>query len=232
MPDDRDRLRAEYERRVTDASVRERERSGDPAHVFLLQSRERDVLALLRRAGFDLSSTRVLDVGSGSGEWLRSLLGYGSEPELLCGIDLLPDRVARARHLNPTIDFRCGSAEALPYEDGRFDLVAQFTVFSSILDETLQNRVATEMWRVLRPGGAVLWYDFWVNPLNPATRPVGRRGISRLFPFCNAIWKRTTLAPPLARFAVRRLWALGTMLELLPFLRTHYLALLIKGPAC
>jgi hypothetical protein len=39
-----------------------------------------------------------------------------------------------------------------------FDLVTQFTVFGSLLDNQLRL-VAAEMHRVLKPGCLILWYD-------------------------------------------------------------------------
>jgi ubiquinone/menaquinone biosynthesis C-methylase UbiE len=61
---------------------------------------------------------------------------YGARPENLYGIDLLDERIEEAKRLSPNIDFRCGNAEELPYEDGLFDIVIQFTVFTSILDRS------------------------------------------------------------------------------------------------
>jgi len=55
--------------------------------------------------------------------------------------------------LSSNIDFRCGNAEELPYEDESFDIVMQFTVFTSILDNEMKIRIAKEMLRVLKPKG-------------------------------------------------------------------------------
>jgi ubiquinone/menaquinone biosynthesis C-methylase UbiE len=40
-----------------------------------------------------------------------------------------------------------------------FDFVIQSVVFSSIIDRTIQQALAHEMLRVLRPNGWLLWYD-------------------------------------------------------------------------
>lgn len=55
------------------------------------------------------------------------------------------------------IDFRCGNAENLPYEDESFDIVMQFTVFTSILDSEMKQNIAREMLRVIKPDGIILW---------------------------------------------------------------------------
>jgi hypothetical protein len=85
------------------------------------------------------------------------------------------------------------------------------------------------MMRVLKPSGAILWFDFRVNnPRNPGVRGVRAREIASLFPDCSIRLKSVTLAPPLARVIVPRSWIAACMLEKIPFLRTHYLGVIRK----
>jgi hypothetical protein len=89
--------------------------------------------------------------------------------------------------------------------------------------------VAGEITRVLAPGGALLWYDFAVNnPWNPHVRKVDRKGLRELFPELSGEIRSITLAPPIARFAAPKSWVLATMLEAIPFLRTHLIGVLVK----
>jgi hypothetical protein len=105
------------------------------------------------------------------------------------------------------------------------DLVLQSTVFSSILDDALQQRVADAMWRWLKPGGAVVWYDFTVNnPRNPDVRGVPIARVRELFPQGRFAARRVTLAPPLARAFP----AAYPVFNLIPWLRTHRLVLIDK----
>ena len=53
------------------------------------------------------------------------------------------------------------------------DVVLQSTVFSGLLDDHFQQRLAERMWVWLKPGGAVRWCDVTVN--NPRNRD--RRGV-------------------------------------------------------
>ena len=69
------------------------------------------------------------------------------------GVDLLPHRVAAARAAHPELEFHAGNAERLEFGDECFDLVMVYTVFSSILDETMGSHVAAEIVRVMKPGG-------------------------------------------------------------------------------
>jgi len=103
----------------------------------------------------------------------------------------------------------------------------QSTVFSSILDNQLQSQIAREMLRMLKPQGAILWYDFFVdNPKNPSVRGVGARQIRVLFPDCEFTFRRVTLAPPLARALAWHSWLFCEFLASLRILNTHYLVLI------
>jgi hypothetical protein len=103
------------------------------------------------------------------------------------------------------------------------------TVFSSLLDDGYQQRLADAMWAWLKPGGAVLWYDFMVdNPRNPDVRGVPLARLRALFPQGRLRYRRVTLAPPLARAVTRIHPGLYRWFNTLPLLRTHVLAWIDK----
>ncbi len=134
----------------------------NPVSIYYRQAQERAVADLFRRNYASLSKLHVLDIGCGSGGWLRYLASLGMEVDLLTGLDLMKNRISAARQLAPPcITFLVGNGETLPYPEQCFDLVIQSTVFSSILDIQLRQRVASEMMRVLRTGGHILWYDLY-----------------------------------------------------------------------
>jgi hypothetical protein len=109
--------------------------------------------------------------------------------------------------------------------DQSLDIVFVSTVFSSLLDGPYQKRLAETMWAWLKPGGAVLWYDFTVdNPRNPDVRGVPLARLRTLFPQGRLSYRRVTLAPPLARAVTRIHPGLYRWFNALPLLRTHVLA--------
>jgi SAM-dependent methyltransferase len=197
----------------------------------MVQERQRAMLRLFARLGWtDLSQRRLLEVGCGSGGNLLELLRLGFEPARLSGVELLPERAARAREVLPaSLAVHAGDALALDIAPGSLDIVFVSTVFSSLLDDAFQQRLADAMWRWLAPGGGVLWYDFTVdNPRNPDVRGVPPARVAALFPHGRVQARRITLAPPIARRVVRLHPSLYTVFNAVPLLRTHVLAWIPK----
>ncbi len=202
----------------------------NPGNRAILRERQWAIRHLLSTHGFlPLTGRRVLEVGCGSGKVLANLLELGARPENLYGVDLLPERIAEAEQHYPDLHLQCANAEQLEFPDASFDLVLLFTVFSSILDGQMACKVAHEVSRVLRPGGAVLWYDFrYDNPRNPNVRGMIKRHIETLFPGLHMRLHTITLLPPLARRLGRLTPVLYPVLAAIPPLRTHYLGVLVK----
>lgn len=228
--DERERILAVYAERRRRAGDSPRHFTfEDPAQVQRVHERYAATLRLLRACGLHpLGGLRILDVGCGDGTQLRQFVQWGAAPANLAGIDLRPDATGRAAQLGAGMDIRTGTAAELPWPGGTFNLVSAHTVFTSILDEAIRRAVAAEMVRVLRPGGAVLWYDFvYDNPRNPDVRGVSPAQVRALFPGLAARLTRITLAPPIARrIPAPLLPVLYPILAALPFLRTHCLGVL------
>ena len=223
----------------TDAIAERYARRGGPDRYSLLrpdvwqslQERQRAEWRLWARLGWhDLAGRRYCEVGCGAGGVLLEALRAGFAPAHLAGIELLPERHALAREvLPPAVALHLGDAAEAPIAPGSQDVVAQHTVFSSLLDDAFQARLAAAMWRWVRPGGGVLWYDFTVdNPRNRDVRGVPLARVRALFPQGRVSHRRVTLAPPIARRACRLHPALYTALNTLPLLRTHLLCWIEK----
>ncbi len=203
----------------------------NPAALMAWQERQRAMLALFQRLGWaDVSALKLLEVGSGSGGNLVECLLTGFAPEHLSGIELLPERHAVARtRLPAAVALMQGDATLLTPTDASVDIVLQSTVFSSLLDDAFQQRLADAMWAAVKPGGGVLWYDFTVdNPRNADVRGVPLRRVRELFPHGDVQAQRITLAPPIARAVTRVHPSLYTLFNTVAPLRTHVLAWIEK----
>lgn len=217
------RVREAYARR--DASGKAQLYAWHRADVQWAQYRFRAAVtkALLTAGHSDLSRLDCLDVGCGTGAWLRTLEDWGASASRLHGVDLLPDRIERAKTISPMIDFQRVDGGKMAFPDRSMDLVTAHTVFSSILDSRLRLALAQDMLRLVRPGGLILVYDFRIrHPRSVDTVGIRYREIKRLFPGCAARRYTVTLAPPLQRPLAGASPLLAHLVEsLLPFLRTH-----------
>jgi SAM-dependent methyltransferase len=225
-----DRIRIEYARRAQDPRLRGLYSLARPDVLLAMQTRERAILSMLEDAAlYPLDRLDLLEVGCGGGGVLLDLLRWGADPARLHGCELLPNRVGSARRRLPvSTSLAVADGGALPYPAARFDLVLQFTVLTSVLDGALRRRIAGEMWRVLRPGGVVLSYDFRFQGRNPAVQAIHPREMHKLFPQGTFVHRRVTLAPPIARQLARWSWLACELLHAVPWLRTHDLVLVRK----
>jgi len=195
--------------------------------LYAVQERQRLLARWLRRRHLDPHRLTVVEVGCGSGAILLEWLRFGIRPEHLCGIELQANLAEGARRQLPErVAVITGDACQVNIVPESRDLVCQFTVFSSLLDDGSQEELASKMWRWVKPGGAIVWYDFvYSNPWNPDVRGVPMKRIRTLFPNSEITWSRVTLAPLLARRLPAPLLAVANGI---PWLRTHVLAWIAK----
>jgi ubiquinone/menaquinone biosynthesis C-methylase UbiE len=126
-----------------DAWIAQMDANGDFGRRFVVDR------PMLERAA-DGRFQAALDVGCGEGRFCRMLQAKGVRA---VGVDPTVQFIEHARKLDPDGDYRVGSADALDFADGSFDLAVSYMVLIDIAD--IETAVA-EMVRVLRPGGSLL----------------------------------------------------------------------------
>lgn len=217
---------------------RERQTAGDaqsvldPGNLLMVQERERILARIFQAAGYrTLAEARIFEAGCGGGYNLRQFVQWGARPENLAGVDIDGARINYTRAFSPSINVYEGSAESIPEDDKSFDMSVAFTLFSSIHDEEVCERIGMEMFRITRPGGLILIYDMRRNnPRNKAVHAVGQDDVQRWFPKCRVRTRHLTLVPPVARRIGKWApWLYGPV-GAVPFFRTHSLHVL-RRPA-
>ena len=115
---------------------------------------------------------RVLEVGCGSGVFLRAAADRGAQ---VAGLDASTELLRIARERVPEADLRAGDLQFLPYPDDAFDVVAGFNSFFFASDMVAALR---EAGRVVVPGGDVL-IQVWgrhercsLDAIKPILRPL------------------------------------------------------------
>jgi SAM-dependent methyltransferase len=105
------------------------------------------------RSGFE----RALEIGAGTGYFGLNLLQAGFVKQLTC-VDISPGMLAaltaNAADLELSVDTAVADAESLPFAEQSFDLVLGHAVLHHIPD---LDQAFREMYRVLRPGGQIVF---------------------------------------------------------------------------
>ncbi len=225
--DERRRLQGVYA--GYDATSRARWSDDNAGNRAMRAEREAHLERVLRASlPVPFEVARVVDVGCGYGHVLAWLESIGFAAENLVGVDLMPNRVEASRATFPRYDFRAGDVEEVTLPAGSFDLAVCFTLFSSIIEVSEAQRVATAIARLLKQTGAVLWYDIRLPSTNANVRPIRRREVAALFPGFRPALRSLTVMPPLSRRLGPATAAVYPLLAGLPLLRTHLSGVLLR----
>ncbi|TMM50473.1 class I SAM-dependent methyltransferase [Qipengyuania marisflavi] len=134
-----------------------------------------------RRMVVPLAKGRVFEIGCGGG--LNQKLYDRDRVTALAGIDphggLLANARAQAMEYGWDADLREASGEAIPFADGSFDTVLCTYTLCSVDDPA---QVLSEMRRILKPGGRLLFLEHgrapdagvarWQERIEPAWKPI------------------------------------------------------------
>lgn len=149
---------------------------------------------------------KVLEIGVGTGANLRYYTPAVTE---VVGIEPIESMLetARSRLRKSTPPFRWqlqqADARALPFEDASFDSVVAVLVFCTIPDP---ERAAAEAFRVLRPGGKLVFFEHVVAP---------HEGVARWQHRINPLWKKMACGCEITRDTRRLFEQAGFQFEAL-----------------
>lgn len=216
--------------RIYDASDRA-QRKRDPRRpgVQRMRSERWQISGELLAGRFsETTAMRLLDVGCGEGEDLVRIKRLLPRAEAF-GIDLIPERISRAKLVVPDAHLEVRGGEALPFPDRSVQVVLLSTVLSSIIDAETRRSVAEEAYRVTGNDGLLLVYDIrFPSPWNPNVVPITKRDLRALFPSAQILARPITLLPPLARAVGDVCPRLYNPLARIRPLRTHYLSVITR----
>jgi ubiquinone/menaquinone biosynthesis C-methylase UbiE len=107
------------------------------------------VAGALRDLIAEIRARRVLEVGCGTGHWLKTL---GPQVDWIIGLDSSSGMLRRALDLPGPIELVCGSADSLPFAGSSFDLIFVVNALHHFNDKQGFIERARDL---LRPGGAL-----------------------------------------------------------------------------
>jgi ubiquinone/menaquinone biosynthesis C-methylase UbiE len=98
----------------------------------------------------DLSSKKILEIGTAWGLRLNQLLGFNLSPANMFGIDIQEEYIQQARQLNPSMTFEVMSATEIQYPDKHFDCSFACVAMQAMMDDAIITQSLSEMCRVSR----------------------------------------------------------------------------------
>jgi ubiquinone/menaquinone biosynthesis C-methylase UbiE len=136
------------------AAIKQRQQATWASGDYHMIGTQIQIVSELLIEALDVHSTeRILDVATGSGNAALAAARRGCE---VVGLDYVPALLERARRRAEAegldVEFVEGDAEALPFDDGSFDVVS--SVFGAMFAPD-QEQTARELARVCRPGGRI-----------------------------------------------------------------------------
>jgi ubiquinone/menaquinone biosynthesis C-methylase UbiE len=199
------------------------------ASRFMSERKWALVTKVLRQEAFELSSAWILDLGAGRGSDLARFRELGARPGRIVPLDLLEEFARSARQAYPWMPAIVGDAATLPFRSGRFQVVYQSTMLSSVPEEDRRVRIFGEIDRILAPGGIFLSYDTrYLNPWNAHTRPLRSGEIARALPGWSLRSWSVTAIPQIVRLIAPVSLGACRAVEAIPPLRSHLLVLARK----
>jgi predicted amidohydrolase YtcJ/SAM-dependent methyltransferase len=158
--------RIRHERPQPEGATLERVGVNEAVTQIVFLGRRRRVYARIAALSGARRGDAVLDVGCGGGYLARLLAAAVTPGGHVTGVDPAGAAISYARRRAPgNCSFAVGVAQDLHLPDGSFDVVT-CTLAVHHIPEAERPAAFGEMYRVLRPGGALLVADF---------RPAGRR---------------------------------------------------------
>ncbi len=134
----------------------------DLVTAVLFAGRRRQAFRALAVASGARTGDRILDVGCGTGYFVRMLAEIAGPPGAVVGVDAAPEMIAHASSRSRSaanVSFEVGSAGALSFPDSSFDVVVSSLTMHHVAPAE-QLAAVQEMRRVLRPGGTLLIAEF------------------------------------------------------------------------
>jgi ubiquinone/menaquinone biosynthesis C-methylase UbiE len=130
---------------------------------LVTRGRERELREAIIRLAELQTGNDVLDIGCGTGTLAIAAARHVGTTGAVTGIDASPSMIARANRKSEKAGaratFQVALAENLPFPTRRFDVVFS-TLMLHHLPRKVREECATQIRRVLKPGGRVVAVDF------------------------------------------------------------------------
>lgn len=224
--DEIDKIKSAYSKRAEKSQLYERLGNFFYFNIYAEFEKELRISRILRNENLDIADLKLLEIGAGKGNSLLFFKRIGFKWENIYANELLDERFDILKKDFNNVNLLYGDFLKADIT-AKFDVIYQSLVFSSVLNTAMRQEMAEKMWHLVVPEGLIIWYDFkFDNPNNKDVRGVRKNEVLKYFPHAKNIrFYDVTLLPPIGR-RVGKYYNLVNFL--LPFLRSHYIAVIKK----
>ncbi len=131
----------------------------NPTSFKMVHQQQQQLSESLHPKWEDLSKLKILDFGCGKGFRLKWCEQMGANNKNLYGIDVSEEHINEGQNLYPNLNIKPYNGHDIDFEDGYFDLIMCWVVFSAIPNEEYRKYIANKLYSKLSKGGYIFWWD-------------------------------------------------------------------------
>ena len=222
MAPESERIHNVYNHYSKDKKVKLKWSSDNLGNRLMLDELFKEINNKLMTEKFNLEEAKMLEVGCAGGNIISGFRDLGVLDENIIGIDLRESRLDEAKKMYPSVKFHCMDAQKMDFKDNFFDIITVFTLFSSVLNQSIKLGIANEIRRVLKTSGIIIYYDIRYTSFNNNVMKLNKNDIFNLFPKMDHDIKAITLIPPFSRLLGDYSKILYPILSSVHILKSHY----------
>ena len=141
----------------------------NPVGIYGYTRQRQQFVQMLNRVGESLQGARILDLGSGTGEWTRFFAELKGTTDGIIGIEYNAAPIAYARSLSPIQYIQGDMADLSTFGDGSFDFATAFVSLMFLPDMQAVQDVVRQVRRALTPNGLLFISE--LNEQHQSERP-------------------------------------------------------------
>jgi ubiquinone/menaquinone biosynthesis C-methylase UbiE len=131
----------------------------NPVGYYIRERIRQSLVNLFNLHRLNLNEGLMLDIGCGTGDWLRFFSELRGSSFGQFGLDLSLESLHLGKLINPNLNISLADARSIPFPNSTFQYISQFVTFEHLINQQDLKIACTELTRVCVPGGWLIWYD-------------------------------------------------------------------------